>query len=147
MAKATGFRFDPETGDISMNAGDTGSFWLHCARESGEDWPATARMLYTIRNSQGEIVMQRIYRMDDQWDQGDGIVLIEFHNDDTDKWNPGSYNVERRYDLTPIWQGTPSTARCVDQLGPGEHAVMVEGDVVRTVFKGTLTIENVLGDI
>ena len=142
MAKATGFQFDRETGDISMNAGDTGSFWLHCARESGEDWPATARMLYTIRNGQGEIVMQRIYRMDDQWGQGDGIV-----NDDTDGWDLGTYNVERRYDLTPIWDGTPSTARCVDQLGPGEHAVMIEGDVVRTVYNGTLTIDGVLGTI
>lgn len=147
MAKATGFHIDLETGNIIMNAGDTGAYKVHCARESGEEWPATARMLYTIRNASGTIVLQRIYRMDDAWGLGDGVVQIEFHNDDTDTWEPGTYETERRYDLTPIWQGTPSTARCVNQLGPGEHAVMIEGDVVRTVFRGTLTIENVLGKI
>ena len=147
MAKATGFMHDNETGDIRMNAGDTGAFKVKCERESGEAWPTTARMLYTIRNASGTIVLQRIYRMDDQWGLGDGVVQIEFHNDDTDTWEPGIYEVERRYDLTPIWEGTPSEARCVDQLGPGEHAVMIEGDVVRTVFRGTLTIENVLGTI
>ena len=147
MAKATGFVHDNDTGDIRMNAGDTGSFWLRATRSSGESWPDTARMLYTIRNPLGVIVLQRIYRLDDQWDQGDGVVLIEFHNDDTDTWDAGNYEVERRYDITPVWEGTPSASRCVDQLGPGTHAVMKEGDVVRTVFKGTLTIEGVIGTI
>ena len=147
MAEATGFQVDFETGDIKMNRGDTGSFWVRCKRSSGDDWPDTARMLYTITNQQGEIVMQRIYRPDDQWDQGDGVMLIEFHNDDTDKWPVGQYNTERRYNLAPVWQGTPSTARCVDQLGPGSHAYMNEGVPVRTVFHGTLTIEGILGDI
>ena len=70
MAKATGFVHDNATGDIRMNQGDTGSFKVHCSRSSGESWPETARMLYTIRSPQGVIVLQRIYRMDDQWDLG-----------------------------------------------------------------------------
>lgn len=147
MANATGFQVDLESGDIRMNRGDTGSFWVRASRKSGESWTSDDRMLFTIRNSQGEIMLQRFYRLDDQWSLGDGVILVEFHNDDTDTWEPGTYETERRYDLTPIWQGTPSTARCVNQLGPGEHAVMIEGDVVRTVFRGTLTIENVLGKI
>lgn len=147
MAQATGFVHDNTTGDIRMNAGDTGSFKVHCSRASGEDWPDTARMLYTIKSGDGTIVLQRIYRLDDQWGLGDGVVLIEFHNDDTDDWEPGQYTTERRYNVEPIWEGTPSEARCVDQLGPGEHAVMVEGVPVRTVFKGTLTIEGVDGRI
>ena len=147
MAKATGFIHDIETGDIRMNAGDTGSFKVHCARESGAEWPATARMLYTIKNPQGEIVLQRIYRLDDQYDLGDGVVLIEFHNDDTDTWAPGQYATERRYNVAPIWDGTPSSARCVDALAPTSPAVMVEGVPVRTVFKGSLTIESVDGRI
>lgn len=146
MAKATGFVHDNTTGDIRMNQGDTGSFKVHCSRMSGEAWPDTARMLYTIRNMQGEIVMQRIYRMDDQWDLGDGVVLIEFHNDDTDDWEPGTYSTERRYDINPIWNGTPSEARCVNALTPGA-AQMIEGVPVRTVFQGTLTIVNVHGRI
>lgn len=146
MAKATGFLFNKETGDIRMNAGDTGSFWVKCSRKSGESWPETARMLYTVKNGQGEIVLQRIYRPDDQWGLGDGMMLIEFHNDDTDDWTPGSYTTERRYNVAPIWEGTPSGARCVDALAPGA-ARMVEGVPVRTVFKGTLTIENTDGRI
>lgn len=146
MAQATGFQFDTETGDIRMNAGDTGSFTVHCSRKSGNSWDEYARMLFTIKSPQGEIVMQRIYRLDDQWDLGDGTVLIEFHNDDTDDWGPGNYSMERRYNASPIWEGTPSTARCVDALQAGA-AKMIEGVPVRTVFKGTLTIESVDGRI
>lgn len=147
MGAATGFQFDLATGNIKMNAGDTGSFAVHCDRTSGESWPDTARMLFTVKNASGEIVLQRIYRMDDQYELGDGTVLIEFHNDDTDGWEPGDYSMERRYNVLPVWRGTPSEARCVDQLGPGEHAEMIEGVPVRTVFKGTLHIDSVDGRI
>ena len=146
MAKATGFIHDITTGDIRMNQGDTGSFKVHCSRKSGADWPSMARMLYTITSPQGEVVMKRIYRMDDQFDLGDGVVLIEFHNDDTDDWAPGQYSTERRYNVAPIWDGTPSTARCVNALEPGA-ASMIEGVPVRTVFQGTLIIEGVQGRI
>ena len=146
MAQATGFKFDSTTGNIEMNAGDTGSFVVHCARSGGESWPSTARMLFTISNGSGEAVMQRIYRMDDQWDLGDGYVLIEFHNDDTDTWPAGTYSIERRYNVDPTWDGTPSTARCVNALAAGA-AHMIEGVPVRTVFHGTLKIEGVQGRI
>ena len=146
MAKATGFNHDNETGNILMNAGDTGSFIVHCSRKSGEAWTSDSRMLYTITAASGEIVLQRIYRLDDQYGLGDGKVLIEFHNDDTDSWMPGDYVTERRYNVSPVWNGTPSTARCVDALAPGA-AQMIEGVPVRTVFKGTLHIDSVSGRI
>ena len=146
MAKATGFQVDYETGDIKMNAGDTGSFKVHASRKNGEDWPSDSRMLFTVKNQQGEILMQRIYRLDDQWDLGDGVVLIEFHNDDTDDWEAGDYSMERRYDVYPIWDGTPSTARCVNELAEGT-VMMVEGVTVRTVFQGNLHIDGVSGRI
>ena len=146
MAKATGFQVDLETGDIKMNAGDTGSYKVCCTRKSGNAWTSDSRMLYTIRSQNGEIMLQRIYRLDDQYDLGDGTVLIEFHNDDTDTWAPGQYTTERRYNVNPIWEGTPSTARCVNALAAGA-AKMVEGVPVRTVFKGALTIESVDGRI
>lgn len=146
MAKATGFVHDITTGNIVMNAGDTGSFKVHCSRKSGKNWPSTARMLYTVKNGQDEIVLQRMYRMDDQWGLGDGMVLIEFHNDDTDDWLPGEYTTERRYNVEPIWDGTPSTARCVNALAAGA-VHMIEGVPVRTVFKGTLKIEKADGRI
>lgn len=145
MAEATGFKFDLATGNIHMNAGDTGSCKWHISRANGEDWPDTARMLWTVSGTAG-IVMQRIYRLDDQYDLGDGYILMEFHNDDTDDWAAGTYSTEIRVDLDPMWQGTPSTARCVDALAPGA-AQMIEGVPVRTVFVGTLTIDGVLGRI
>ena len=44
MAQATGFRVDLTTGDITMNAGDTGSFWVHAERRSGEAWTTSGAM-------------------------------------------------------------------------------------------------------
>jgi hypothetical protein len=146
MPKVNGFVFHADTGDFEMYAGDTGSGIFHISRSSGEDWTSDARALFTVTSPGNDIVMQRIYRLDDQYGLGDGVVLIEFHNDDTDDWAPGSYSMERRYDLTPIWDGTPSTARCVDALAEGV-AQMIEGDVVRTVFKGTITVNSVDGRI
>jgi len=145
MAKATGFQVDLETGDIKMNQGDTGSFKVKCTRKSGEAWTSDSRMLFTLRNDSKEIVIQRIYRLDDQWGLGDGVVLIEFHNDDTDHLPTGQYQMERRYNVDPIWEGTPSTARCVDALT--SSAKMVEGVPVRTVFQGTLQIEDIYGEV
>lgn len=145
MAQATGFKIDLETGDIKMNQGDTGSFKVHGSRLSGEDWTADSRMLFTIRNDNKEIMLQRIYRLDDQWGLGDGVVLIEFHNNDTDQWPVGTYQMERRYNVSPIWEGTPSDARCVDALT--SSARMVEGVPVRTVFQGTLQIEDIYGEV
>lgn len=145
MAQATGFQHDLATGNIKMNAGDTGAIKVKCTRESGESWPAESRMLMTVRKSDGTIVMQRIYRLDDQYGLGDGTVLIEFHNDDTDDWESGDYSMERRYDVHPVWEGTPSTARCVDALT--SDARMIEGATVRTVFAGVLHIDGVLGRI
>ena len=128
-----------------MYAGDTGSFFMRVSRENGDEWPSMARLLYTVKGAEG-IVLQRIYRLDDQWGVGDGIILVEFHNDDTDDWTPAEYATEMRVSLEPVWDGTPSTARCVNALAAGT-AHMVEGVPVRTVFRGSLTINSVDGRI
>ena len=147
MPKATGFQVDLETMDIKMNRGDTGSFKVGSSRKRGTAWTEDDRMLFTIKNAQGEIMIQRIYRLDDQYGLGDGKVLIEFHNNDTDTWDPGQYTTELRFDVAPIWDGTPvPTERCVDALMPGVPK-MIEGPVVRTVIQSSLMIEGVLGDI
>ena len=139
------FNVNLETMEIKMHAGDTGSFKVHAERGSGDAWTDEDRMLFTVRDGAGEIVLQRIYRLDDQWDIGDGTVLIEFHNDDTDQWASGTYSTELRFDISPIWQGTAPTARCVNALT--SSAKMVEGAIVRTKIQSTLTIDGVLGDI
>ena len=145
MANATGFHVDLNTMDIRMNRGDTGSFKIGATRESGTAWTSDDRMLFTVRNSAWEIVMQRFYRLDDQWGLGNGVVLVEFHNDDTDKWSNGVYDVEVRYNIDPVWTGTAPEGRCVNALTAGVS--MIEGDVVRTRIHSTLTIEEIYGEV
>lgn len=139
------FSVNTNNSDVTMHRGDTGSFVVKASRKTGEAWTEDDRMLFTIRNAQNEIVMQRFYRLDNQWGLGDGAVLIEFHNDDTDTWENGSYRLERRYDVSPVWNGTPPAGRCVDALTAGVR--MIEGGVVRTVVQATLTISDIYGEV
>ena len=135
-----------ETMEITMHQGDTGSFKVGATRASGEAWTEDDRALFTVRNQQGEAVLMRYYRLDDQYDLGNGKILVEFHNDDTDQWEPGTYNTELRFDVSPVWDGDPPTGRCENALLPGV-AKMIEGSVVRTVIQSTLTIQGILGEI
>ena len=140
------FSVDSTTMAITMHQGDTGSFKIGATRENETAWTEDDRMLFTVKNGQGEIVLQRIYRLDDQYDLGNGKVLVEFHNDDTDTWDAGTYSTELRFDVSPIWDGTAPTARCVNALSPGTPK-MIEGSIVRTTIQSTLTISGILGEI
>ena len=139
------FEVNDKGTQITLHAGDTGAFKVHATRKSGEDWTENDRMLFTVRKD-GAIIMQRIYRLDDDEGLGNGVVEIQFHNNDTDQWDPGSYEMERRYNINPRWDGTAPTGMCVNALSPGT-AHMIEGDVVRTVVQGSITIQGVYGDI
>ena len=140
------FNINLETMEITMHAGDTGSFKVHAERGSGTEWTEDDRMLFTIRNTTGDVVLQRIYRLDDQYDLGNGTVLVEFHNDDTDTWDPVQYTTELRFAVEPVWDGTAPTARCVNALAAGTPK-MIEGSIVRTKIQSSLTIQGVLGEI
>ena len=144
MAEVKGFEFDKNTWAIKMYAGDTGSTWLGGTRQSGTAWTSADRCLFTVRSG-NDILMQRIYRLDDQWGAGDGIFLFEMHNNDTDTWTPGIYNTEWRFNVSPTWNGTAPDGRCVDGLTAGVR--MTDGGVVRTKIESTLEIKGVLGDI
>ena len=139
------FEYNSNGTEIKMHAGDTGAFKVHATRASGEDWTEDDRMLFTIRNGAGEAVMQRFYRLDDDEGLGNGVIEIQFHNNDTDEWPAGTYNMERRYVVNPYWDGTAPAGMCVNALTAGVR--MIEGDVVRTVVQGTLTISGILGEI
>ncbi|MBR3239586.1 MAG: hypothetical protein IKF98_00440 [Clostridia bacterium] len=139
------FDVNLETMEIKMHRGDTGSFKIHAERESGTAWTEDDRALFTIKNAQGEIMLQRFYRLDDQWSLGDGVILVEFHNDDTDTWETGQYTTEFRFDVDPVWDGTAPGGRCVNALTAGVR--MIEGPIVRTAIQSSLTIDGVLGDI
>lgn len=139
------FNFDKNTCAITLHKGDTGSKWIHATRESGTPWTEDDRCLFTVMDQQGRIVMQRLYRLDDQWGAGDGYFLMEFHNNDTDTWPDGMYSTEWRYDMVPQWDGTPPEGRCVNALTAGVR--MIEGSVVRTKVQSTLRIDGVRGNI
>ena len=130
---------------ITMHAGDTGAFKVHATRKSGAAWDEYDRMLLTVKGGDGTIRLQRFYRLDDDEGLGNGVIEIQFHNNDTDKWAPGTYTTERRYDVHPSWDGTPPEGMCVNALTAGVK--MIEGHIVRTVVQGSLTIQGVLGDI
>ena len=139
------FNYNSTGTEITMHAGDTGAFKVHATRATGADWTDTDRMLFTIKNGAGDIVLQRFYRLDDDEGLGNGVVEIQFHNNDTDQWESGQYSIERRYDINPRWDGDPPEGMCVNALTAGVR--MIEGDIVRTVVQGTLTILGILGDI
>lgn len=131
--------------ELKLYSGDTGSFKVHASRQSETAWTSADRMQLTIRNDT-QIMLQRWYRLDDAYDLGDGVVLIEFHNADTDEWPAGVYQMERRYAVSPRWEtGTAPDGRCVDALTSGNE--MIDGDIVDTVVQGTLTILGVYGKI
>ena len=132
-------------GSITMHRGDTGAVWVRAVRSDEEPWTEYDRMIFTVRNQAGEIVLQRFYRLDT--DAGDGICLIQFHNNDTDSWDNGTYNTERRYVINPIWSGTAPTSDVVNALTAGVR--IIEGDTVRVPDNGqsTLTISDIYGEV
>lgn len=142
------FTVDLTTGAVTMHQGDTGSYKVKATRKSGTSWTENDRMLLTIMAGERPLI-QRIYRLDDAYGLGDGVVLIEFHNDDTDKMPTGSYTMERRYVIDPIWDvesgGSIPTGRCEDYLTA--TAKMVEGSVVRTIIQTTFTLNGIIGEV
>lgn len=140
------FTYDSETGSVSMHQGDTGAYIVHASRKSGEPWTANDRMLLTIWNGSAPLI-QRIYRLDRQ-DIGNGNVLIEFKNADTDKIPTGNYAMERRYIINPIWDGEDiPEENCADALTAS--ARIIDGHIVRIPQKGqtTFVISTVYGEV
>ena len=122
------FNVDEQTGAISLHAGDTGAVRLEAELETGEAWTAADRMKFSVESASGEVVLERYYRLDTAL--GNGIVLIMFHNDDTDGWAPGTYQTQWRYYVNPYWDGEAPTGDVTDALAEGV-ARIIEGDVVR----------------
>lgn len=109
------FRVNYETGEIVMNVGDTGSFEVKGERDDLTPWTDDDRAVFTVRNAAGENVITRVYGLNDE-ELGNGVILIEFHNGDTDDLDPGSYSWELRFVVNPYYDGE----------------TIVDGDIVRT---------------
>lgn len=143
------FQINSETGAITMHRGDTGAFLVTAARDDEAAWTAADRLIWTVRSSTGDIVIQRYYRLDDDSGLGNGVVQVELHNDDTDDLAVGSYQLERRYVVNAYWDGdgTAPDGACVDALTAANQ--IVDGDIVRVPENGqsTLTLSTVYADV
>lgn len=142
------FNVDLETMAIDMHRGDTGAFKIAATKASGASWGEHDRMLFTVSAADGTDKIRRLYRLDDErteTDLGDGIVQIEFHNDDTDSWAPGIYTTELRFIGDAVWDGAELMSDCVDDLVSASH--IIEGALVRTPLQSTLNIRNIIGEV
>ena len=99
------FAVDNESGAITLNAGDTGAWFVVGYRDDEEEFTEDDRAVLTINNAAGDVVLERIYELADE-DLGNGVVFIELDNNDTDDWEPGSYTWEVRFVVNPYWEGT-----------------------------------------
>lgn len=141
---------DMNNGAITMHQGDTGSYKVKATRASGVPWTANDRMILTIGDRENPVI-QRFYRLDNDDTLGNGVVLIEFHNDDTDKIPTGNYPLERRYVVNPVWELDEGveipTEKVCNALTAG--ARIVDGHIVRITSKGqtNMTIQYVYGEV
>lgn len=122
------FEVNESTGAITLHAGDTGSYRVEAELETGEEWTSADRMKFSVESESGSVILERYYRLDTSL--GNGVVIIMFHNDDTDDWTPGTYRTQCRYYVNPRWDGTAPTGDVTDALAEGV-AHIIEGDVVR----------------
>lgn len=141
------FSIDTNSMAITMHRGDTGAFIVSAEKSSGSDWSEDDRMIFSV-SGPGGMKIQRYYRLDENRttvELDPGKVLIELHNDDTDKWEPGTYNTEIRFVIDPVWDGTAPTDDMVNALTSAAH--MIEGSGVRTVIQSTMTINGIIGEV
>ena len=143
------FEYDKTTGAVTMHQGDTGSFYVHCQRKSGKPWTENDRMILTI-GPRDDPVIQRYYRLD-RADTGNGRILIEFKNADTDHVPTGNYPMERRYVINPTWEldegASIPTEDCANALTSG--ARIIDGPIVRVPKYGqsSLTLTDIYGEV
>ena len=141
------FRIETDSMAITMHRGDTGAFIVSAARASGADWTENDRMIFSV-SGPGGLKVKRYYRLDEDRTSVDldpGKVLIEFHNDDTDKWEIGTYSTELRFVIDPVWDGTAPTDDMVNAITSDAH--IIEGSGVRTVIQSSLTLNGIIGEV
>ena len=86
--------FVVESGNrIDMHRGDTGIIGITA---TGYTFGADDRVLFTMKDSSGTIVMEGVYAMTNN------RFEIEFKNADTDYLDPGTYEWDLRYIVNPV---------------------------------------------
>jgi hypothetical protein len=90
--------FKIENGAITLSRGDTASFTVTA---SGHTFEAEDRALFTLKDGQGEVVLERAYALDTEL--GNGVFLVQLSNSDTDQLAVGAYSWDVRYVLHPYY--------------------------------------------
>ena len=122
--------FNVEGYTISLSRGDTGALRVNAtATLSGEPFTfgADDRALFSIKNANGEIIMQKAYEMTNN------SFVVYFLNADTDGLAPGAFSWDVRYIIHPYYDATGK---------------IVDGDqVITPELPQTINLLTVVGDV
>lgn len=123
------FSVDPVTYEIKLSVGDTGAVKITA---SGYTFESTDRALFTVKDTTGAVVLERVYELTDS-NLENGVFIVNFANADTDSLQPGGYSWDVRYVLNPYYD---TTGR------------IISGDQVITPMEAlTLTLLPVVGEV
>ena len=115
---------------ITLSRGDTGALKVNAtATLNGEPFTfgADDRALFSIKNANGEIIMQKVCEMTDN------AFTVYFLNADTDSLSPGSYSWDVRYIIHPYYDS---------------EGHIVDGDqVITPKTPMNMTLLTVVGDV
>ena len=99
--------FNIENYTITLSRGDTASFTV--TANTDYEFAAEDRALFTVKDSAGEAILERVYALDTEL--GNGRFLVQLSNSDTDSLAVGAYTWDVRYVLHPYYD---STGRIID---------------------------------
>lgn len=119
--------FNIDGDNISLSVGDTATLRIRADGDLVLN-PDVDRVLFTIKNAAGDIVLQRTLAPDVE-----GSVLVAFSNADTDFLSAGSYSYDVRYVINPNYD---------------DDGNVIDGDRVITPKRPqTFTLLSVVGDV
>ena len=115
---------------ITLSRGDTGGLKVNAtATLNGEPFTfgADDRALFSIKNANGEIIMQKVCEMTDN------SFKVYFLNADTDSLSPGAYSWDVRYIINPYYDASGK---------------LIDGDqVITPKTPMNMTLLTVVGDV
>ena len=122
--------FNVDDYTITLSRGDTGALVVNAtATLDGSDYTFAAedRALFSIKNANGEIIMQKAYEMTDN------AFTVYFLNGDTDSLSPGAYSWDVRYIIHPYYDASGK---------------IIDGDqVITPKTPMNMTLLTVVGDV
>lgn len=115
---------------ITLSRGDTGAINVTAtATLDGSEFTfgSDDRALFSIKNANGEIIMQKAYQMTDN------AFTVYFLNSDTDTLAPGAFSWDVRYIIHPYYDA---------------DGKIIDGDqVITPKTPQTMTLLTVVGDV